>query len=174
METPQDVAGGQTKSSDASLGEPSVAFRVMSRRPAERMQFPVDLNRELGGVAVEVEDIGPKRMLAPNAAAELVPAKRPPEQGLRQRHPPAKASRPRLCLLRRLQGRAPLPAYFASSSSMAPMRVGSWGSSRGEKRRATWPSLATRNFSKFQRMDPSGAARSPTPSAAGIALVSLA
>ena len=160
----EDVRRREAERANAAGGQPSVTRLISSRRVAESMRFAVDLNRDGRPIAIEVEHIRPDRMLPTNVPAEGAPAQRAPQHKLRQRHAAAEYLRLGSRRRRRVH-------YFASSSSMAPIRVGSCGSRRGEKRRETWPSLAIRNFSKFHRIEPSGAARSPTPSAAGIALV---
>jgi len=53
------------------------------------MGAPIDLDRQAGGVAKEVEDVGPDRMLAAELEATGAGTKEVPKPRLRRAHLPA-------------------------------------------------------------------------------------
>jgi hypothetical protein len=90
----QNVAGGEAQDADAALGEPSRAVLVLGGADRMIVRGAVDLQREPGFRAVEVEHIGPDRVLTTEAeACERSAAKLAPEDRLRERHGAAEAAR---------------------------------------------------------------------------------
>jgi hypothetical protein len=55
----------QPQRSDISLGEPHIAARILFATAGNSVNAAVHLDRQLCGMAVEVEDVGTERVLSP-------------------------------------------------------------------------------------------------------------
>lgn len=94
----QDQPRGQAQRPDAPLKQPGVSGRVTFRAAFLVVHRTVDLDRQAGGVTVEVEDIVADGVLATEVEAfEAMRPKRLPQEALWQRHfmPKASGSRSR-------------------------------------------------------------------------------
>src|SRR5574337_2176069 len=91
VEIRQDIAGGNAQNVDALRLEPFVTFRVAPRSAFDFVNPAVDLDRESGPGAIEVQYEGSDRMLPPEGGRFLRTRSQPaPQHGFRRGQIPAK------------------------------------------------------------------------------------
>ena len=95
LEIAVDFSGRDAERADTRLCKPGVSHLIALRPISAIMRLSVDLDREPGVCAEEVEDIRPARMLTPELEAARPNRKMSPEQQFRKAHRASQASRAR-------------------------------------------------------------------------------
>ena len=91
-----DIPRRNSQRFDAAFSQPQVAPGVVSRLIANAVVIAIDLHRQGGGGAIEVEDIGAHRVLPAKSQTVLsLAAQHNPEMDLRRRHIPSQPLGPR-------------------------------------------------------------------------------
>ena len=86
LQIPQHLGRRNPQRSDALFHDPRVAPYVTRRPRSTVVRLPIHLDAKLGGVAIEVERVGPRRMLLAPMEARLPPPKLLPQQNFRKAH----------------------------------------------------------------------------------------
>jgi len=87
---------------DPSRGQPRGSTLITSKTIRVIMARAIDLHRQPAGVAVEVQNPGPDRMLTSEMHAQSATSDDSPDDDLRKRHPTTQFSCPRDSEVRRI------------------------------------------------------------------------
>jgi hypothetical protein len=125
LEIVQDLTGRDPKSEDASTSQPSVTTSILLRLITASMRLTINLDAELGGVTIEVECVGTRRMLFPPFVIKPALAELFPKYPFRKRHRAPEFARLAICLSAAFEHFARLTPRYARPSTMLRPRLAS-------------------------------------------------